>query len=203
MKTIATPEKTLALLKKHQFRFTKSLGQNFLVDNNILKKIVDASSMANEDKVIEVGPGIGTLTLALAQMAKSIVTLEIDKTLIPILTEVLKNLENVSVVQTNALKLNSDELRMVGQSSKFVSNLPYNIATPLLIQYLLTLPQIKKYTFMVQKEVADRIVARPGSKKYGVSSVKIQYFCQAKILFPVSRNVFIPKPKVDSAVVGL
>lgn len=203
MFSLATPSATIAILKKYNLSLRKKLGQNFLVDENILKKIISSANLNPDEIVLEVGPGIGTLTRALAGKAKTLVAVEIDKTFCLVLEETLSDLDNVKLICADALKFDLSALSSASQSLKLVSNLPYNIATPLLITYLKKYPQIKEYIVMVQKEVAERIVALPESKEYGAFSLKIQYFARPKILFTVSKNVFLPKPKVDSAVVRI
>ncbi|MDP3012912.1 MAG: 16S rRNA (adenine(1518)-N(6)/adenine(1519)-N(6))-dimethyltransferase RsmA [Candidatus Subteraquimicrobiales bacterium] len=203
MFSLATPSATIAILKKYNLSLRKKLGQNFLVDENILKKIISSANLNPDEIVLEVGPGIGTLTRALAGKAKTLVAVEIDKTFCLVLEETLSDLDNVKLICADALKFDLSALSSAPQSLKLVSNLPYNIATSLLITYLKKYPQIKEYIVMVQKEVAERIVALPESKEYGAFSLKIQYFARPKILFTVSKNVFLPKPKVDSAVVRI
>lgn len=201
---LATPNKVLETLTKFNLHLSKRLGQNFLVDQNILKKIVDSANLSKKDVVLEVGAGIGTLTLPLAQKVKKVVTAELDKALIPALEENLRSEQNVRIIQADILKLDFSHLeKELPRPNKLVSNLPYNIATPLVIRLLEECPFIKTYVVMVQKEVAKRFIAKPSTKDYSVATLKIAYFAERKTLFNVSRNVFLPKPKVSSSVIKL
>jgi len=201
---------TKELIQKFKIRLTKSLGQNFLVDENIINRIVDASNISETDLVIEVGPGIGNMTKKLAQKAGRIIAVEIDKYLIPPLTEVLKDYPNSSIINQDILKISirdvieaemaaNDKLKTV----KIVANLPYYITTPIIMKFLEENPGIHTLVFMIQKEVADRIVASPGGKVYGALSVAVQYYSKAEKVFDVSPHCFIPQPDVDSTVIRL
>lgn len=195
------------ILAKHGFKFKKRFGQNFITDPGILNKIVDVAEITKDDLVIEVGPGLGTLTKTIAERAGRVITIEIDKDLIPILQETLEGLDNVDVVEGDALKLNLDQLVLekLGELKpyKIVANLPYYITTPLIMHFLEEGYNVERIVVMVQKEVAERIVANPGTKEYGALTVNLQLFTQAKIAFTVPRHVFTPKPDVDSAIVDL
>ena len=202
--TLATPHATLEVVKKFSLRLDKSLGQHFLVDQNILNKIVDAAELSAEDVVLEVGPGIGTLTQALAERAGKVISLELDRRLAPVLEYTLKGYPNAEVVFVDALK--ADLLNLPGQlpvPNKLVANLPYQIATPLLAGYLDHFETLRLYVVMIQKEVADRVVAKPATREYGVFSVKAQFYCDISKVATISRNVFIPPPEVNSAVIRL
>lgn len=198
---IAKPSKTKELLRKHDVQLKKSLGQNFLVDNNILDKIVTLADVNETDTVIEIGPGIGSLTQKLAEKAKQVVAVEVDQRLEELLNETLEEYDNVEVVFDDALEVDFDEL--VTGSYKIVANLPYYITTPIVMRLLEEKFNVEQIVFMVQKEVAQRMVASPGGKDYGVLSVGIQFHTAAEILFDVPPDVFIPQPKVHSAVVSL
>lgn len=199
-----TPSSTIKILKKFNIRLTKRLGQNFLVDKNILKKIITAASLTPHDNVLEVGPGIGTLTYTLAQEVNKVIAVELDKRLVNILKETLRQFDNIIVIEKDALKLNLRSLPQdFPQPNKMVSNLPFNIATPLLAQIIQDYPQIELLVVTVQKEVAERIVAKAGSKDYGYFSLKVQYHTQPEIVARVPKTVFIPPPKVDSAIVKI
>ena len=195
------------ILAKHGFKFKKRFGQNFITDPGILNKIVDVAEITKDDLVIEVGPGLGTLTKTIAERAGRVITIEIDKDLIPILQETLEGLDNVDVVEGDALKLNLDQLVLekLGELKpyKIVANLPYYITSPLIMHFLEEGYNVERIVVMVQKEVAERIVANPGTKEYGALTVNLQLFTQAKIAFTVPRHVFTPKPDVDSAIVDL
>ncbi|MBE0446864.1 MAG: 16S rRNA (adenine(1518)-N(6)/adenine(1519)-N(6))-dimethyltransferase RsmA [Actinobacteria bacterium] len=202
--TLATPQATLEVVKKFGLRLEKGLGQHFLIDQNILNKIIDAASLTSGDVVVEVGPGIGTLTQALAENAGMVIAIELDRRLKPVLEYTLRDYGNARVVFTDALKV---DLRSMPDNlpvpNKLVSNLPYQIATPLLASYLDRFDELSLYVVMIQKEVADRIVARPGTREYGSFSVKAQFYCDVDRVATVSRRVFIPPPEVSSAVVKM
>lgn len=196
---------------KHNFRLSKSLGQNFLTDGNIVDKIIESANAGPTDLVIEVGPGIGVLTAAAAQQAGRVVAVEIDRGLIPILKETLKDCENVEVVNRDILKtdlnqLISDYEEINGEKRtgvKIIGNLPYYITTPIIMKILEDGVKADSLTIMLQKEVADRILAGPGSKTYGALSVAVQYYCTVSPVAKVPKEVFVPQPKVDSAVIRL
>lgn len=201
---LVSPRRTRQILTQYQFKSSRVLGQNFLVDANILRKIVQAADLEREDVVIEVGSGIGTLTEALAQKAKLVIGIECDRVLCSIAKKTLKDLPNVRLILADALKFDlARRLPDSPQPNKLVANLPYSIAVPLLVKYLEGYPQIKSYTALIQKEIAERLAASPGEKNYGIPSLKIQYYSQIKIIGPVSRRVFIPPPNVDSTIIRL
>ncbi|MGM0501926.1 MAG: 16S rRNA (adenine(1518)-N(6)/adenine(1519)-N(6))-dimethyltransferase RsmA [Bacillota bacterium] len=198
---IAKPSKTKELLRKHNLELKKSLGQNFLVDDNILDKIVTSAAVGPEDTVIEIGPGIGSLTQRLAQKANQVVAVEVDQRLEEVLEETLAEYNNVEVVYDDALEVDFDQL--VNGQYKIVANLPYYITTPIVMRLLEEKFNVEQIVFMVQKEVAERMVASPGGKDYGILSIGIQFHTTAEILFNVPPDVFIPQPKVHSSVVSL
>jgi 16S rRNA (adenine1518-N6/adenine1519-N6)-dimethyltransferase len=200
-----SPGKIKGILEKHSLRLRKSLGQNFLMDGNIVHKIVAASRSLPGDTAVEIGPGAGILTAALAAACNHVVAVELDRRLLPVLEEVLAGLQNITLVFKDALKVNFDGLveEITGAKDyKVVANLPYYITSPL-IMHLLRQSGVTGMVLMVQLEVAGRLVARPGSKDYGAFSVAVQYYCRPEVLFRVPRTVFFPQPDVDSAVVRL
>ncbi|MHC5227164.1 16S rRNA (adenine(1518)-N(6)/adenine(1519)-N(6))-dimethyltransferase RsmA [Enterococcus sp. LJL99] len=206
-KEIATPSRTKEILKKHGFSFKKSLGQNFLTEPNILRKIVEAAAINEETNVIEVGPGIGALTEKLAQNAAQVLAFEIDDRLIPVLADTLSPYENVTVVHSDVLKADlvgtTKEVFKQELPIKVVANLPYYITTPIMMHFLESDLEVEEMVVMMQKEVADRISAKPGTKAYGSLSIAVQYFMEASIAFIVPKTVFIPQPNVDSAIIKL
>ncbi|MEQ8154000.1 MAG: 16S rRNA (adenine(1518)-N(6)/adenine(1519)-N(6))-dimethyltransferase RsmA [Clostridiaceae bacterium] len=195
--------KTQELVKKYNFKFTKSLGQNFLIDDSVLDDIVSGGEIGPEDLVIEIGPGVGTLTRELLKKAKRVVAIELDSELIPILTNELGENPNFSLIHQDALKVDLHEIIGEEKSVKLVANLPYYVTTPIIARILNEGYNFKSLTIMIQKEVAERINADPDTKEYGALSVLVQYFCKTKILRKVSPASFIPRPKVDSIVIRL
>ena len=195
--------KTAELVKKYNFKFTKSLGQNFLVDQSVPRDIVDGADVGPEDLVIEIGPGVGTLTAQLLKIAKRVVAIELDDTLIPILTEELGGYSNFSLIHNDALKVNFDEIIGDEKSVKLVANLPYYVTTPIIVKLLKERHKFKSLTIMIQKEVAERMNAEPGNKDYGALTLLVQYYCNTKIVRKVPPACFIPRPKVDSIVIRL
>ena len=203
---IATPSKTKEIIEKNRFYFKKGYGQNFIIESNILDKIVDAACVSSEDWVLEIGPGIGSLTQVLAERAKGVVAVEIDKTLIPILAETLKGYSNVEIIQEDILKLDLTTFlqeKTGGQKAKIVANLPYYITTPIIMGILEKKVPVDSLTVMVQKEVAQRMQAGPSEKDYGALSVAVQYYCSVKDAFVVQPSCFMPRPKVASEVITL
>lgn len=204
---IASPTRTRAIMESYGLTFKKSLGQNFLTDINILNKIVAAADVTPEDDVIEIGPGIGALTEQLAKNAHQVMALEIDDRLIPVLADTLSPYDNVTVVHQDVLKADLVELiakNFDGKHKiKLVANLPYYITTPIILHLLEAPVDFDRIVVMMQKEVADRLAAVPGTKDYGSLSVAVQYEMDAKVAFIVSKTVFIPQPKVDSAIIVL
>lgn len=207
MKDIATPNRTKGIVEKYGFSFKKSLGQNFLIDTNILNRIVDFAEVGPETAAIEIGPGIGALTEQLAKRAKKVVAFEIDQRLLPILAETLEPYDNVKVIHSDVLK--ADVHHVIGeefepgQDIMVVANLPYYVTTPILFKLLEEKLPIRGIVVMLQKEVADRIAASPGTKDYGSLSIAIQYYTEAETVMTVPRTVFVPQPNVDSAVIRL
>lgn len=206
MDRISSPKKTKEIVQKYEFKFSKSLGQNFLIDQNILDNIVDGANVSEGDCIIEVGPGIGSLTQNIAERADSVLAVEIDKTLIPILKETLGAYPNVEVINEDVLKLDLHKLieeKFPGRTVKVIANLPYYVTTPIIMKFLEEKVPVKSLTIMIQKEVADRMQAGPGTKDYGALSIAVQYYSNPKILLKVPPSVFIPQPKVESTVIRL
>ncbi|MCP8971190.1 16S rRNA (adenine(1518)-N(6)/adenine(1519)-N(6))-dimethyltransferase RsmA [Ectobacillus ponti] len=207
MKDIATPNRTKDILERHGFSFKKSLGQNFLIDTNVLNRIVDFAELGPDTGAIEIGPGIGALTEQLAKRAQKVVAFEIDQRLLPILADTLEPYENVSVIHSDILKADVHEaIRQEfreGQDIMVVANLPYYVTTPILFKLLEDKLPIRGIVAMMQKEVADRLAAAPGTKEYGSLSIAIQYYTEAETVMTVPRTVFVPQPNVDSAVIRL
>ncbi|MEK4115545.1 16S rRNA (adenine(1518)-N(6)/adenine(1519)-N(6))-dimethyltransferase RsmA [Paenibacillus sp. FSL W8-0919] len=207
MEDISTPRRTKEIIARHGFSFKKSLGQNFLIDQNILGKIVEAAGLDKEKGALEIGPGIGALTEKLAQMAGAVTAVEIDQRLIPILKEVLEPYDNVKVHHGDVLKVDLHELfrqdfAEVGKVS-VVANLPYYVTTPILMKLLEEKLPLENIVVMIQKEVAERMAAAPGSKDYGSLSIAVQYYSEPKLVCIVPHTVFIPQPNVESAVIRL
>ena len=199
------PHVTKSILSKYQFHLTKGLGQNFLVDGHIIDKITTASKLSSEDEILEIGPGIGTLTQQLAKKAEKVVAIEIDQALKVIHKETLPE-KNITILYHDFLKMNLQQLfsdHFKGLNVKVIANIPYYITTPIIMKILEEKIPVKSITVMVQKEVADRFAASPGTKTYGAISAVVQYYCQVEIPFIVPKTVFIPQPKVDSAVMIL
>ncbi|RUL49157.1 MULTISPECIES: 16S rRNA (adenine(1518)-N(6)/adenine(1519)-N(6))-dimethyltransferase RsmA [Lysinibacillus] len=206
-KDIATPIRTKEILNKYGFSFKKSLGQNFLIDPNILRNIVSHANLTKDSGAIEVGPGIGALTEHLARAAKKVVSFEIDQRLLPVLEDTLSPYDNVKIVHSDILKADVKKVideEMAGiEDIMVVANLPYYVTTPILMKLLNDRLPIRGYVVMMQKEVADRITAKPGTKEYGSLSIAIQYYVTAEVAMVVPKTVFMPQPNVDSAVIRL
>ena len=206
MAYLGTPAATKEIINKYGFAFQKKFGQNFLIDSNILENIVSAAGITKDDFVLEIGPGIGTMTQYLCEAAKQVVAVEIDKMLIPILKDTLSEYDNVEVINEDVLKVDIKSLaeeKNGGKPIKVVANLPYYITTPIIMGLFESKVPIDSITIMVQKEVADRIQTGPGSKDYGALSLAVQYYADAKVVLNVSANCFMPRPNVDSAVIKL
>lgn len=206
MPTLGNPTKTMEILQKYGFNFQKRFGQNFLIDSNVLQKIVDCAGVTEDDCVLEIGPGIGTMTQYLAESAGEVVAVEIDKALIPILEDTLSSYSNVVIINEDILKVDIDGLvreKNQGRPIKVVANLPYYITTPIIMKLFESHVPLKSITVMVQKEVADRMQVGPGSKDYGALSLAVQYYARPEIVALVSPSCFIPKPGVGSAVIRL
>lgn len=206
-KDIATPTRTKEILKKYGFTFKKSLGQNFLIDTNILNRIVDHAELTDETGAIEIGPGIGALTEQLAKRAKKVLAFEIDQRLLPILADTLSPYPHAKVIHQDVLKANLKETlaqEFEGiEDLMVVANLPYYVTTPILMKLLEEQIPVRGIVVMLQKEVADRIAAKPGTKDYGSLSIAIQYYTEAETVMVVPKTVFNPQPNVDSAVIRL
>lgn len=194
-------------LQKHNFKFKKKFGQNFITDSNLLQKIVDAGDVGPDDVVIEVGPGAATLTKALAQRAKAVIAIEIDRDLVPVIEETMTGFDNFYLVQGDALQIDLDAIiqEKLGapHRCKVIANLPYYITTPLVMYFLEQGFSIDRIVIMVQKEVAERFTAQPGKKEYGAITVSLHYYGNVRYAFTVPRHMFIPQPDVDSAVVDI
>lgn len=194
---------TKDIVNKYGFKFSKSLGQNFLIDDSVLKDIVSGAEINKEDLVIEIGPGVGTLTRELLTSAKRVYSIELDSDLIPILNEELKGFDNFELIHKDALKVNYNELIGDEKSVKLVANLPYYVTTPIIVKLLTEQYNFKSLTIMIQKEVAERIASEPDCKEYGSLSLLVQYYCDTKIIRKVGPTSFIPRPKVESIVIRL
>lgn len=194
---------TKEIVKKYGFKFTKSLGQNFLIDNEVLKDIVEGAEVSKEDFIIEIGPGVGTLTKQLLNAAKSVCAIELDSDLLPILEQELKEYDNFMLVHKDALKVDFNEITAYEKSVKLVANLPYYVTTPIISKLLTEGYVFKSLTIMIQKEVAERIDAKPNCKEYGALSLLVQYYCDTKIIRKVLPESFIPRPKVESIIIRL
>lgn len=206
MATLGIPANTIAVLQKYHFNFQKKFGQNFLIDTHVLEKIIEAAGVTKEDFVLEIGPGIGTMTQYLAEAAREVTAVEIDRNLIPILADTLSGYENVTVINEDILKLNIRKLaeeKNGGRPIKVVANLPYYITTPIIMGLFESHVPIDSITIMVQKEVAERMQEGPGSKEYGALSLAVQYYARPEIVASVPPNCFMPRPKVGSAVIRL
>ena len=203
---LSDPKKTIEVIQKYQFAFQKRFGQNFLIDAHVLEKIVSAAGITKDDCVLEIGPGIGTMTQYLAESAGQVIAVEIDTNLLPILTDTLKDYSNVKVINQDILKVDINELVKEynnGRPIKVVANLPYYITTPIIMGLFESNVPIDNITVMVQKEVADRMQVGPGTKDYGALSLAVQYYASPYIVANVPPNCFIPRPNVGSAVIRL
>lgn len=206
MAYLGNPGSTLMILDKYHFTFQKKFGQNFLIDDHILTQIVDAAEITPDDLVLEIGPGIGTMTQYLAERAREVVAVEIDKALIPVLNDTLSGYPNVTIINEDILKLDIQKLvneRNGGEPVKVVANLPYYITTPIIMGLFESHVPLKSITIMIQKEVAQRMKVGPGSKDYGALSLAVSYYSRVNEVAIVSPSCFIPKPNVESAVVRL
>jgi 16S rRNA (adenine1518-N6/adenine1519-N6)-dimethyltransferase len=189
--------------RKYDFKFKKGLGQNFLIDDSVLEDVVDGADVNNEDFIIEIGPGFGTLTRALLKRAKKVCAIELDEKLFPILEEELKEFDNFELIHKDALKVDFNELMANEKSVKLVANLPYYLTTPIIVNLLTKGYNFKSLTIMIQKEVGVRIDSEPDCKAYGAFSILVQYYCNTKILRLVPPSAFLPQPKVESIVIRL
>lgn len=206
MANLGIPQNTIAILQKYNFNFQKKFGQNFLIDTHVLEKIMNSADITKEDCVLEIGPGIGTMTQYLAERAGKVVAVEIDKTLIPILSETLSAYDNVTIINDDILKVDINKIveeMNQGRPIKVVANLPYYITTPIIMGLFESHVPLQSITIMVQKEVADRMQVGPGTKDYGALSLAVQYYAKPEIVANVPPNCFIPRPNVGSAVIRL
>lgn len=206
MATLGIPQNTIAVLQKYGFNFQKKFGQNFLIDTHVLDKIIGAANITKDDFVLEIGPGIGTMTQYLCENARQVVAIEIDKNLIPILQDTLSEYDNVEVINDDVLKVDLEKLaaeKNGGKPIKVVANLPYYITTPIIMGLFENKVPLESITIMVQKEVADRMQVGPGTKDYGALSLAVQYYARPDIVANVPPNCFIPRPNVGSAVIKL
>lgn len=206
MANLGIPKNTIEIIQKYNFAFQKKFGQNFLIDTHVLEKIISAAGVTKDDMVLEIGPGIGTMTQYLAEHAKRVVAVEIDSNLIPILEETLADYDNITVINDDILKVDINALAQEyngGRPIKVVANLPYYITTPIIMGLFESNVPIDNITVMVQKEVADRMQVSPGSKDYGALSLAVQYYAEPYIVANVPPNCFIPRPGVGSAVIRL
>lgn len=203
---LGNPKSTIEVIQKYNFDFQKKFGQNFLIDEHVLDKIIRAAEITKDDFVLEIGPGIGTMTQYLAENAGKVMAVEIDKNLIPILSETLKDYENVTILNADILKVDIEQIvarQHQGKPIKIVANLPYYITTPIIMGLFESHVPIDSITVMVQKEVADRMQAGPGTKDYGALSLAVQYYAKPYIAANVPPNCFMPRPKVGSSVIKL
>lgn len=206
MAVLGNPKNTIEILNKYHFVFQKKYGQNFLIDTHVLEKIIAAANITKDDMVLEIGPGIGTMTQYLCENAREVVAVEIDKKLIPILEDTLSEYDNVTIINEDILKVNIKKLaeeKNGGKPIKVVANLPYYITTPIIMGLFESKVPIDNITVMVQKEVADRMEVGPGTKDYGALSLAVQYYAKPYIVANVPANCFMPRPNVGSAVIRL
>ena len=206
MEKLSNPQVTIQTIKKYEFAFQKKFGQNFLIDDHVITKIINAAEITKDDLVLEIGPGIGTMTQYLAESARKVIAVEIDKNLIPILGETLAEYDNVTVINEDILKLDINRLveeENAGKPIKVVANLPYYITTPIIMGLFESHVPLQSITVMVQKEVADRMQVGPGTKDYGALSLAVQYYAKPQVVLTVPASCFMPRPNVDSAVIKL
>lgn len=206
MATLGNPQNTIAVLNKYNFTFQKKFGQNFLIDTHVLEKIIRSAEITKEDMVLEIGPGIGTMTQYLCESAREVVSIEIDQTLIPVLEDTLSEYDNITIINEDVLKVDINKIvqeRNQGKPIKVVANLPYYITTPIIMGLLEAHVPLDSITVMIQKEVADRMQAKPSTKEYGALSLAVQYYATPYIVANVPPNCFMPRPSVGSAVIKL
>ncbi len=206
MANLGIPQNTIAVLQKYNFNFQKKFGQNFLIDTRVLDRIIESAEITKEDCILEIGPGIGTMTQYLAENAREVVAVEIDKNLIPILEDTLSEYDNVTVINDDILKVDINKIveeKNAGKPIKVVANLPYYITTPIIMGLFESHVPLQSITIMVQKEVADRMQVGPGTKDYGALSLAVQYYAKPEIVANVPPNCFMPRPNVGSAVIRL
>lgn len=206
MAALGIPQNTISILKKYDIHFQKKYGQNFLIDTHVLEKIIRAAEITGDDFVMEIGPGIGTMTQYLCENAREVLAVEIDRNLLPVLQETLSDYQNVTVLNEDILKMDIGRIAEEyngGKPIKVVANLPYYITTPIIMELFESHVPLESITVMVQKEVADRMQAGPGTKEYGALSLAVQYYAEAEIAANVPQNCFMPRPNVGSAVIRL
>lgn len=206
MLKLSSPQTIKYIMEKYGFRFSKSLGQNFLISDDVIEDIMDGAEVGVDDHILEVGPGIGVMTQALAERAEKVVSVELDSSLLPVLEETLSPYDNVKVVHGDILKVDIDQLiqkEFNGCQPKVVANLPYYVTTPIIMMFLEEGLPVTDIVVMVQKEVADRIVADPGNKIYGALSVAVQFYADPYVIVKAPKGMFMPQPKVDSVVVRM
>ncbi len=206
MERLTSPRTIKYIMEKYGFRFSKGLGQNFIIDESVLERIIEGSEVTDSDMILEIGPGIGVLTDALCKNASSVVSIEIDRSLIPVLEETVGHHKNLKVINNDVLKIDVKALiaeEFGNVKPKLVANLPYYVTTPIIMMFLEERIPISDLVVMIQKEVADRIIAKPSTKAYGALSVVVQYFTEPSIVTRVSRGSFMPMPNVDSTVIRL
>lgn len=206
MATLGNPKNTIEIIQKYGFNFQKKFGQNFLIDTHVLDKIIEESGITKDDCVLEIGPGIGTMTQYLCENAREVIAVEIDKALIPILEDTLSEYDNVTVINDDILKVDVQKIvdeKNGGRPIKVVANLPYYITTPIIMGLFESHLPLRSITIMVQKEVADRMQVGPGTKDYGALSLAVQYYAKPEIVANVPPNCFMPRPNVGSAVIRL
>lgn len=206
MASLGNPKNTIEILQKYEFRFQKKIGQNFLIDTHVLDKIISCAEITKEDCVLEIGPGIGTMTQYLAENAREVVAVEIDKALIPILEDTLSEYDNVTILNQDILKVDVAKIveeKNGGKAIKVVANLPYYITTPIIMGLFESKVPLQSITIMVQKEVAERMQVGPGTKDYGALSLAVQFYAKPQIVATVPPNCFMPRPNVGSAVIRL
>lgn len=206
MDRLTSPRTIKYIMEKYGFRFSKSLGQNFIVDSNVLDRIIEGSDLTEDDVVLEIGPGIGVMTQVLCESCKKVVSIEIDSALIPVLKETVGEYENLKVIHSDVLKVDLNKLfeeEFNEKKPKLIANLPYYVTTPIIMKFLEERIPVSDLIVMIQKEVADRMMAKPSTKEYGALSVAVQYFTEPSIVTKVSRGSFMPMPNVDSTVIRL
>ena len=206
MAALGIPQNTISILKKYDIHFQKKYGQNFLIDTHVLEKIIRAAEITGDDFVMEIGPGIGTMTQYLCENAREVLAVEIDRNLLPVLQETLSDYQNVTVLNEDILKMDIGRIAEEyngGKPIKVVANLPYYITTPIIMELFESHVPLESVTVMVQKEVADRMQAGPGTKEYGALSLAVQYYAEAEIAANVPQNCFMPRPNFGSAVIRL
>lgn len=206
MLKLSSPKTIKYIMEKYGFKFSKSLGQNFLIDERVIEEIMEGAEIGPEDYVLEVGPGIGVMTQAMAERAKKVVSVEIDSSLLPVLDETLAPHDNIVIIHDDILKVDLRALidrEFDGQKPKVVANLPYYVTTPIIMMFLEEGIPVTDIVVMVQKEVADRIVSEPDSKIYGALSVAVQFYAEPKVIVKAPKGLFMPQPKVDSVVVRM